>query len=116
MTRDPDHRFLRHLCFQFKKLPDDPFFEEMDTFTKLWFYEGWIHELELEFEKERAHAILIGSFTNPEQARSMIKKDKPDIVSSDEDFEKLSQEIHEQIVKEETGKKRKKKRTVVKRG
>lgn len=100
MVREPDHRFLRHLCLAFKKLPNDPFFEQMDPFIKLWLYEGWVHEKELELENARAQAILIGSFHNPEAAHKMVKLENPDYSASDEDVEKVMEQIKAEAEKE----------------
>jgi len=68
-------------------LPDDPLFEEMDPFIKLWLYEGWLNKEKRHHEALRHQAILIGSFTNPEMANKMVKRENPDHYSTDEEFE-----------------------------
>lgn len=50
-------------------------------------FEHWLRDQEEIQELERMNAILVGSFTNPEAAKTMIKADNPDYTSSDEEFE-----------------------------
>jgi len=56
-----------------------------DDYEKLWLYFAWIQKKESELERLRNHAIMIGSFTNPEAAKQMISG--PTYSSSDEDVE-----------------------------
>jgi hypothetical protein len=99
----------------FGKPPDDPFFETMNPFLRLWLYEGWIHDIELETEKLRSQSIFIGSFFNPEMAQKIIKADKPDFEATDS--EETANKLHEQIVEQEQlSKKKKKKHKVIKSG
>lgn len=51
-------------------------------------FEHWLRDQEEIQELERMNAILVGSFTNPEAARNMLKADSPDFSSSDEDYAK----------------------------
>ena len=67
-------------------MPDSDYIEDMDPLMKLWLYESWIEDLEEKNEFAKNYTILQGSFTNPEMAREMIKKENPEHVSSDEDF------------------------------
>ena len=105
---------------KFGKMPDDPFFEDMDPFVKLWLYESWVHEIELEYDKMKQLGILIGSFYNPQAARKMIKKDQPDYSTSDKEFEESVRMVQEHVQKqdeleqEHLGKRRKKRRRVIK--
>lgn len=101
MVKEPDHRFLRYLCEIFRKEPDDLFFEKMDPVKKLWWYEGWIHDQELKIETIRSHAILVGSFYNPEAANKMAKKNDPDFISSDEDFDKSTEIVRQDRARQE---------------
>lgn len=114
MVKEPDHRFLLYLFEKTGRFPDDPFFEDMDPLMKLYLYESWINKLELEFERERNLGILIGSFTNPEAAQKMVKKDHPDVVATEDEAEE-NKALKELILKEEKVKK-KRKRRVVKNG
>lgn len=100
MVKETDHRFLHYLCETFRKNPDDPFIEEMDPFVKSWWYHSWANKIENDLEAYKSVAILIGSFSNPEMAQKIIKKERPDIESSDEDFD-ASFEMVRQSVKEE---------------
>lgn len=50
-------------------------------------YYSWIYKQEKEIERLKQHGILIGSFTNPEAAQSMIKQENPDYKST-EDLDK----------------------------
>ena len=80
----------------FNKLPNDEWFEKIDPVLKLWLYESWCKDLEEENEFARSYSILQGSFANPEMASRMIKSENPDFESSDEDFERASQQMIEQ--------------------
>ncbi len=62
----------------------------------VWMYESWCRDLEEKNEFAKSYTILQGSFVNPEMARKMIDRENPDFETSDEDFEKLSQQIIEQ--------------------
>lgn len=117
VVKEPHHRFLHHLCKMFGKLPSDSFFEEMDPVEKAWLYESWINELELDLEREKAIAILIGSFSNYEMAKKM--QETPTVSVSDEEFEAQlkAQEARfkaEENPRAQRKKKRKEKRMVVK--
>ena len=102
------------MMHEFGILPDDPFYERINPYLKVWLYESWLHEKELEIEKLKQQAILIGSFFNPEAANKMIKNDKPDFKSTD--LDETSRIVHEEILKQEkdknTGKKHKKRKVV----
>lgn len=78
---------------------------------KLWLYESWIQDLEDKHEFAKSYAILHGSFTNPKMAGEMIKKDNPEHMSTDEDFE----ESWNWVVKDrkkETKKRRRRRRKI----
>jgi hypothetical protein len=109
-VRTPNHRFLRYLVNTFGKLPNDPFYEDINPYLRVWLYEGWCHDLELEAEKLRNHAILTGSFSNPEAAQKMIKE--PTYQSTD--IEETSRWVREKILESENKGKKRKKRKVVK--
>ena len=66
-------------------MPGDPWFDKINPWEKLWLYNSWIHKKEQEMELVRAASILTGSFSNPEMAEKMMKRDRPDYVSTDED-------------------------------
>ena len=114
VVRTPEHQFIREMVKRFKKLPDDPFYENINPYLKVWLYESWLHDKELESEKLRNQAILIGSFFNPEAAQKMIKIEHQDFESTD--LEETSSLVREQILEQErekkTGKKRKKRKVV----
>lgn len=93
MVKEADHQFLFFLSKTYGKLPNDPFFEDMDPFVKLWLYESWSNELEQNLDKDRALGILIGSFSNPEAARDMHSKLNPQFVSDEESINKTMEEI-----------------------
>lgn len=96
------------------KPPDDPFYEHINPYLKVWLYESWLHDKELESEKLRNQAILIGSFFNPEAAQKMIKDERPDFESTN--LDDTSALVREQIIEQEREKrkgKRRKKRKVV---
>ncbi len=110
MARTPEHQFIGHLIDKFGILPDDPFYENINPYLKVWLYERWLHDKELELEQLRSLAILIGSFFNPEMAYKMSKSENPDFKSTD--FEGATKAVREQIL-ESRGKKKRKKRKVV---
>ena len=98
---------------EFGKLPDDPFYEHINPYLKVWLYEGWIHDRELETERLKQHGILIGSFFNPEMAQKMIKDDKPDFETTD--LDETSKAVRAQILEAtmNTGRKKRRKHKVV---
>lgn len=97
----------------FGKSPDDLFYENINPYLKMWLYESWIHDQELESEKLRNQAILIGSFFNPEMAQKMLKIDNPDFQSSN--LDETTAFVRERILESEKqkSKKKRKKRKVV---
>lgn len=76
-------------------LPDDKWFEEVDPLLKAYMFEQWLQDQIEAQELQRMNAILVGSFTNPEAARNMLKSDSPDFTSSDEDFQKSIEMIEQ---------------------
>lgn len=79
----------------FGKAPDDPYFEEMDEWTWIWLYQSWLQDQEDEFNKYKEFSLFIGSFSNPEMAQAISKRDNPDFQVSDEDFEKSVKALEE---------------------
>ena len=56
-----------------------------------------MHDEELRLERMKSQAILIGAFFNPEMANRMLKQERPDFKSSDEDWEDTTKYVREQI-------------------
>jgi hypothetical protein len=100
---------------KFGILPDDPFYERINPYLKVWLYESWLHDKELESERLKQQAILIGSFFNPEMARKMIKDERADFQSTDldETSATVRQKILENIAEQKSGRKKRKTRKVV---
>jgi hypothetical protein len=98
---------------EFHKLPNDPFYEDIDAYLKVWLYAGWLHDLEMKAESERNQAILIGSFSNLEMAQRMIKAENPDFETTD--FDATSKMVRDKILEQEEvkAKGKRKKRKVV---
>ena len=93
-------------------MPNDKFYENINAYLKVWLYESWLHDQELEAQKLRNQAILIGSFSNLDMAQRMIRAENPNAVASD--LEDTSKKIHEDIVEaNKVAKKIRKKRKVV---
>lgn len=96
---------------EFHILPNDPFYENINAYLKVWLYESWLHDQELEAQKLKNQAILIGSFSNLEMAQKMVQAENPKAV--DANWEETSQKLHENIIKtNKTAKKRKKRKVV----
>lgn len=114
VVRSPEHQFIRYLTKLFNKPPDDVFYEHINPYLKVWLYESWLHDQELEVDRLRKQAILIGSFFNPEMAQTMLKNENPDFASTDEDLDKANKAVREQILEaEKKGRKKRKKRKVI---
>ena len=71
----------------------------------LLFY-GWQDQQTEKFELLKSAAILTGSFSNPDAAREMLKKDTAQFSSSEEDFE-TSLQMVENSLKSQRRRKRK---------
>lgn len=87
----------------------------MDPMVRLWLYESWCRDLQEKNEFARDYSILIGSFTNSEMARQMIKRENPDFESSPEDFEKSTQMVLADREKQTAEEKKKRRRRLVKK-
>ena len=96
----------------FHKLPDDTFYEHINPYLKVWLYESWLYELELEGQREKNQAILIGSFANLEMAQRMIRDEHPNVESTN--LDETSKKVRERILEaNKAGKNKRKKRKVV---
>jgi hypothetical protein len=98
---------------EFHILPNDQFYENINAYLKVWLYESWLHDQELEAQKLRNQAIFIGSFSNLEMAQKIIQSDNPNATSTD--WDETSNKIHKSIIEAEvdkTAKKRKKRKVV----
>ena len=82
----------------------------------LWMQESWLQDLEEKHEFQRAYSILTGAFSNAEMAKRMIKMDNPDFQMSDEDLEKVSQEIVQKRKEAEQAKPKRRRRRVLSQG
>lgn len=101
------------MCQQRGKDLDDPWFDEINPFLKVYMYEHWCRDKEEQFEMARSQAILIGSFSNPTAARDMLKSENPDFASSDVDFEKSLQMIEDGKKNDDQKKRKRQKRKVL---
>ncbi len=92
--------------------PDSDYYENMDPLMKLWLYESWVQDLEDKHEFAKGYSILQGSFTNPQMARDMVRKQNPEHMSSDKDFEESMRMVLEDREKSKSinGKKRRRRR------
>lgn len=70
----------------------------MDPMERAYLFQSWLEEHSDEIEKLRTQGILIGSFTNPEAAKDMLKG--PDFETSDEDMEAAWDYIQNQPIPE----------------
>ena len=97
--------------------PDSERWENMNPFMKWWLFEGWVAKQEREIERDRRNGIFVGSFYNPEAAQKMLKVDRPDFQSTEDDFERSVQEVRKNILEQENAgsrrKRRRRKRKVV---
>jgi len=110
VVRTPEHQFIIWLAKWLHKLPSDPFFENINAYEKVWLYESWLYELELEAQKSRNQAILTGSFSNLEMAQRMVQDENPKAKATD--FDETSRKVREKILeanKEKKGKRKKRK-------
>ncbi|KKN61313.1 hypothetical protein LCGC14_0523040 [marine sediment metagenome] len=100
------------MCKQYNKEPDDDWFENLSPMKRLWMYESWCQDLEDKNEFAKSFSIFLGSFSNPEAAQQMLKKDNPDYGSTDEDFEESTRMVlaDRERQKEKTRPKRRRKR------
>jgi len=58
-----------------------------------WMYQSWLQDKEEEYDKFKNFSIFIGSFSNPQMAQSIAKRDKPDYESDEKDVEKSVENI-----------------------
>lgn len=63
----------------------------MDEWTWAWMYQSWLQDQEDQNKLYKDFAVFLGSFTNWEMAQKLSKED--DIASSDEDFEKSTENV-----------------------
>jgi len=85
VVKRPDHKFYYEMMQKgLMPLPDDP---EENVFLKIWLFQSWSEEQDVHKKSLRNQAILIGSFTNPEAARKLAKKDDPDYDAGEEGFQ-----------------------------
>lgn len=76
--------------------PDDPRIEKMDPARRMWMYYNWIEDQRDDVELAKNHAYLLGSFWNPEAAAKLSGEGGAEVhVSSDEEFDELSERLLE---------------------
>ena len=81
------------MCKQYNREPDDEWFENLPPVKRLWMYESWRQDLEDKNEFAKSFSIFLGSFSNPEAAQQMLKKDSPDHGSTEADFEESTRMV-----------------------
>lgn len=79
----------------FNTIPDDPKITEMNPVTKMWMFYNWIEDHNDEYEQLKNQGILIGSFTNPEQAQKMLGTGVSTFKSTDAEFDAFSNKLIE---------------------
>lgn len=98
---------------KYQKLPDDPFFEDMDASIWLWMYQSWLQDQEDKQEFAENQSIFTGSFSNPEMAKRIIKTKNPDYQTDDKDFDRISEQIVQNNRKELEKKQRRRRRALL---
>lgn len=73
-------------------------------------FEHWLRDEEQQYEMLKSQSILIGSFSNPEAAKAMLKAENPDFESSDADFEESLKMVRKDRDNTKTVKKKKRQR------
>lgn len=94
----------------YNKLPDDPWFDELNPFTRVWLYENWMKDIE---EKEKFaynYSVFLGAFSNPAMAEKLRETEKTTYRTDDEQFDKLFENIKELNRRQESDKKPRKRR------
>lgn len=84
-----------YLCHEIYKCePDDPRITDMDPVRKLWMYENWLSDQEDKSELAKNHALLLGSFWNPDAVKQLTKESNT-IESSEEDLDETTRMIRQ---------------------
>jgi hypothetical protein len=65
----------------------------MDPVQKMWFYEQWLGDHRDKAELTKNHALLVGSFSNPEAVQKMINPNTHE--SSEEDLQESMRIVSE---------------------
>jgi hypothetical protein len=65
----------------------------MDPIMKAWMFYNWMEDYNDEFKLLENQSYLIGSFTNPEAVRKILGQGVETHTSSNEEFDKLSEQI-----------------------
>ena len=73
----------------------------MDPVVKMWMFNNWVEDYNEKFDTLKNHAILTGSFTNPDAAKKMLGKGVTKISLTDEEFEESMKMIDEEIKQEQ---------------
>lgn len=66
----------------------------MDPVQKLWMYENWLSDQEDKAELAKNHALLLGSFWNPEAVKQMTK-DSNVIESTEDDLDETTRMVRQ---------------------
>jgi hypothetical protein len=93
-------------------LPDDPDIEDMDPIMRAWMFYNWLEDYADDSKLLENQGYLIGSFINPEAVKKALGKDGTTFKSSDEEFEKFSNELIQNSQKETIKPKRRRKKFI----
>lgn len=61
-------------------------------------YQSWIQDQEDLHKLCKDYALFVGAFSNPKMAHDISKKDNPDFVSSEEDYQKSIESIGGELI------------------
>lgn len=84
----------------------------MDVSIWLWMYQSWLQDLEDKQEFAENLGTFVGSFSNSEMAKKIIKSKTPDYQMDEKSFDKISRDIHESSKKELEQKQRRRRRVL----
>lgn len=73
---------------------DDPKITEIDPVQKIWMFENWLADQNDSAELAKNHALLLGSFWNPEAVRQMTKEANV-IESTEEDLDETTRMVRQ---------------------
>ena len=77
------------------KYPNDPEFEEMDPFLKMFMYAQWIQDQNDKVEILKNHGYLIASFIDPQSVKKILGQDGTQYATTDEEFDESLRMVKE---------------------
>jgi hypothetical protein len=112
LVKDPEHRFLWHICKMRGKMPDEIDLDELNPIMLAWAKYSWSEDYADEWKLLENNSYLTASFMNPEGVQKAMGAGSETYGATDAEFEATSRMLQEASRREQELQPRRRRRNI----